>query len=300
MTEVAVQQVEIPGLSSFGRGKVRDIFDLGDDRLLAVTTDRISVNNVIFPTLIPGRGKVLNRLSAWWFRRTEALVPNHFITDDFEEFPESLTPYHEMLEGRSMIVHKTKPVEAEFIIRGYLDGSAWRSYEFNKSVLGHELLAGLRPHSTFGMPLFTPNMKEHHGHDRALDLEDFARLVGRENAEKGRGYTSALYVYAHNFLHDRGLIVADAKFEFGRDSSGELILIDELLTPDSARFFLRDGYSPASQNPVSLDKQYFRDWCESVDWNFQAPAPDVPDEIVEELLGRYLRTEKLIMEAAQK
>ncbi len=283
---------DIPGLTVH-RGKVRDVYEL-DGKLLIVATDRLSAFDVVFPDPIPEKGAVLTRLSEWWFRRTAPLVPNHFITADFEEFPEKLKPHRAQLEARSMLVRRARPLPGEFIVRGYLDGSAWTAYEFGKHICGIPLLAGLQRRSSFGTPLFTPTTKAQEGHDLPIDFAEFSHQVGRAEAAKGREYARALYIYAHNYLHDRGLVLSDTKFEFGMDEEGQLILIDEALTPDSSRFWLKESYTPDSGRAISLDKQYVRDHVEKEGWNKKPPAPRLPREVIEQTSERYRKAYEMI------
>ncbi len=283
---------DIPGYPVH-RGKVRDVYDLGDT-LLIVATDRLSAFDVVFPDPIPLKGHVLTMLSRWWFEKTRALVPNHLLSTEVESYPRPLREYREQLEGRSMLVRKTRPLKGEFVVRGYLDGSAYRQYEFNKIVCGIELLAGLRQRTSFGAPLFTPTTKADEGHDVPVDFGDLARIVGREWATRGRDHTIALYTYAHNFVYTRGLILSDTKFEFGIDEHNELILIDEALTPDSSRYWLKETYSPDARTPVSLDKQYVRDYVESIGWMKEPPAPSLPPEVIRQTTERYLKAYEMI------
>lgn len=276
------------------RGKVRDVYDLGET-LLVVATDRLSAFDVVFPDPIPLKGRILTQLSRWWFQRTHGLVPNHFITADFEQFPAALKPYRDQLEGRSMLVKKARPLKGEFVVRGYLDGSAYKSYEYNKLVSGIELLAGLRRRSSFGAPLFTPTTKAEKGHDEPLDYNDFCEVVGEKEANRGRDYTIALFTYAHNYLFNHGLILSDTKFEFGIDpSTEEVILIDEVLTPDSSRYWLKETYTPESERAVSLDKQYVRDFVESIGWEKEPPAPTLPPFVIRQTTERYLKAYEMI------
>ena len=281
------------------RGKVRDVYDLGD-KLLIVATDRLSAFDVVFGDPIPQKGYVLTQLSKWWFNKTKGLVPNHLITPEFSEFPSELQQYRDQLEGRSMLVKKTNPLKGEFVVRGYLDGSAWKSYEENKQVCGIELLAGLRRRSCFGAPIFTPTSKAEEGHDMPLEFESLAHAVGKEAAKKGRDYSLALYTYAHNLVYTRGLILSDTKFEFGTDSAGELILIDEALTPDSSRYWLKDSYTPESNSPVSLDKQFVRDYVEQIGWLKEPPAPPLPRHVVDQTTERYLKAYEMVTGAPLK
>lgn len=287
-----VYETSIPGLPVH-RGKVRDVYDLGD-MLLVVATDRLSAFDVVFGDPIPQKGYVLTQLSKWWFAKTKGLVPNHFLTADFDQYPDTLKPYRDQLEGRSMLVRKAQPLKGEFVVRGYLDGSAYTQYEFNKVVCGIELLAGMRRRASFGHPLFTPTTKAVEGHDMPLDFGDFAHIVGRREAEIGRDHTIALYTYAHNYLYMHGLVLSDTKFEFGKLPDGEIILIDEVLTPDSSRFWLQETYVPESRKAVSLDKQFVRDYVEQIGWNKQAPAPPLPAHVIEQTTERYLKAYQMI------
>ncbi|CAN5325566.1 phosphoribosylaminoimidazolesuccinocarboxamide synthase [soil metagenome] len=292
MTAGELYQSDIPDFPVH-RGKVRDVYDLGD-KILIVATDRLSAFDVVFPDPIPEKGRILTRLSEWWFNRTKGLIPNHFLTAKFDEFPAALKPHRAQLEGRSMIVKKATPLKAEFVVRGYLDGSAFKSYEFNKHVSGIELLAGLRRRSSFGAPLFTPSSKADEGHDLPLDFDSLCHTIGRENAEKGRDYTIQLFTYAHNYVYTRGLILSDTKFEFGIDASGDMILIDEVLTPDSSRFWLKETYSPDSDAAVSLDKQFLRDYVEEIGWAKEPPAPRLPKDVIAQTTQRYRKAFEMI------
>lgn len=285
-------QSDIPGLPAV-RGKVRDVYDLGE-QLLIVATDRLSAFDVVFPDPIPDKGAVLTRLSEWWFRRTRSLAPSHFVTADFDAFPERLQPYRDQLAGRSMLVQRCRPLRGEFVVRGYLDGSAYKAYEFNKHVSGIDLLAGLRQRSSFGAPIFTPTTKAEEGHDMPVDFSGLVNLVGEHEAATGREYSLALYTYAHNYLYGRGLILSDTKFEFGQTNDGRIILIDEALTPDSSRFWLKETYTPDSEKPISLDKQYVRDHVEKSGWNKQPPAPRLPAGVIAQTSERYRKAFEMI------
>jgi phosphoribosylaminoimidazole-succinocarboxamide synthase len=289
--EKPLYRSEIPGLPVH-RGKVRDVYDLGS-QLLIVATDRLSAFDVVFPNPIPGKGRILTALSTWWFHRTQALVPNHFITSNFEEFPSLLLPYRDQLEGRSMIVKKATPLKGEFVVRGYLDGSSYNSYMESKQVCGIEMLAGLRRRSSFGIPVFTPTTAEE-GHDLPIDFESLVEIVGREHAKKGRNYTIQLFTYAHNYVYTHGLILSDTKFEFGIDEHGDLILIDEVLTPDSSRYWLKETYTPESNKAISLDKQFVRDYVEQIGWGKEPPAPKLPQEVIEQTVARYRQAFEMV------
>lgn len=268
------------------RGKVRDVYDLGETMLI-VATDRLSAFDVVFPDIIPGKGKILTALSLWWFGRAEHLAAHHLLSADPADYPAALRPWRHELEGRSMLVRKARPLRAEFIVRGYLDGSAWQAYQQEGRVCGIELLAGLRRRSCFGAPLFTPTTKAEKGHDEPIDFEGLAGIVGRANAEACRERSLALYTFAHNLVRGRGLVLSDTKFEFGIDGEGRLLLIDEVLTPDSSRYWIAESYTPESPAAKSLDKQYVRDHVEGIGWDKMPPAPALPPEVVAQTLERY-------------
>lgn len=292
MSRPAVYETKLPGLPMM-RGKVRDVYDLGD-RLLLVATDRLSAFDVVFPDPIPMKGIVLTQISLWWFAQTEGIVSNHLITANVDEYPAELGQHADVLRGRSMLVRKTKPLRGEFIVRGYLDGSAARQYEKDGTVCGIELLAGLKRRNGFGLPIFTPSTKAEEGHDINVSFDALASEVGRDQAEKGRAFALALYTYAHNRLLGRGLVLSDTKFEFGETESGEIILIDEALTPDSSRFWLRETYTSESEKPISLDKQYVRDYVEQIGWEKKPPAPKLPADVIEQTTQRYLKAYEMV------
>jgi phosphoribosylaminoimidazole-succinocarboxamide synthase len=271
-------------LPIFKKGKVRDLYDL-EERLLIVSTDRISAFDVVLPTPIPFKGLVLNKLSEFWFRFTEDLFPNHLLSADPEEFPQELRGFRE-LAGRSMLVKKTKPLPVEWVVRGYLYGSAWEEYRRKGSVCGTPLPPGLRMAEKLPEPLLTPTTKEAAGHDRPLTTEQTAELVGRERMKEIMEGCMQIYERACWFAEHRGIIIADTKMEFGL-LNGEVLLIDELLTPDSSRFWPADSYEPGKPQP-SFDKQYVRDYLESTGWNKQPPAPELPPEVVKKTTEKYL------------
>lgn len=277
-------EIDLPGHTLFGQGKVRNTYDLGD-KLLLVATDRISAFDVVLPNGIPAKGAVLNQLSAYWFRRTASIVANHFLTDEVEEYPESLHPYADLLAGRSMLVVKAERLNVECIVRGYLAGSAWAEYKRTGTVCGHRLPPGLSQSEQLPEPIFTPSTKAEVGHDENISVEQFAALVGRSLAEEVMAASIAVYRQAEREARQRGIIIADTKLEFGL-VDGKLILIDELLTPDSSRFWPADEYAPGG-SPPSFDKQYVRDWLESCGWNKEPPAPHLPDEVVERTSAKY-------------
>lgn len=285
MTEPVVLRTEFPDLALYARGKVRDIYDFGD-RLLLVATDRISAFDVVLPTAIPGKGKILTALSAFWFRLTEDLVPNHLITTEVDAYPQACQPYREELQGRSMLVWKTKPLPVECIVRGYLSGSGWSEYQTTGSVSGIRLAAGLLESCRLAPPLFTPSTKAEQGeHDVTITFDQAASLLGGRLAEQVRELSLKIYERARAYALERGIIIADTKFEFGL-LNGKFFLIDELLTPDSSRFWPADTYRPGRSQP-SFDKQFVRDYLKSLPWAMKEPGPKLPPDIVEQTRSRY-------------
>jgi phosphoribosylaminoimidazole-succinocarboxamide synthase len=278
-----VTSVELPNVKKVRTGKVREMFELGTD-LLFVATDRISAFDCILPDPIPGKGAVLTRLSAFWFNKFHQ-IPNHFITADFNRFPESLQPYQELLRDRSMIVRKADPLPVECVVRGYLAGSGWREYQQKGSVCGIKLPAGLEQGSQLPTPIFSPATKATAGHDQNISWEECCDILGKKRAVIVRDLSLALYSDGSVHAARGGIIVADTKFEFGiRDDT--LLLIDECLTPDSSRFWRADFYEPGS-NPVSYDKQFVRDYLETLDWAKTPPAPNLPAEIIAKTSQKY-------------
>jgi phosphoribosylaminoimidazole-succinocarboxamide synthase len=282
-----VMQTNFEGVKPPRRGKVRDIYDLGD-KLLIVASDRISAFDVVLPEGIPGKGKVLNLISRYWFDRTKDIVPNHLISTDVDDYPEEFRKYRNVLEGRSMLVKKTRPLPVECIVRGYITGSGWKEYQKSKSVCGIPLPAGLVESSKLETPIFTPSTKAEEGaHDENITFERASELVGRVLAERVRDVSIALYSRARDIAEKKGIIIADTKFEFGIDEeTGELVLIDEALTPDSSRFWPRDEYKPGGSQK-SFDKQFVRDYLESLDWDKNPPAPSLPPDVVEKSSEKY-------------
>ena len=281
----ALLECDIPGVPK-KEGKVRDVFDLGD-ALLMVVTDRISAFDVILPSGVPGKGKVLNQLSLFWLEFFG--VKNHLVTADVAEYPEVLRPYAEDLRGRSMLVKKVDMLPVECIARGYLTGSGWKEYQKSGTVNGEKLRAGYENASKLDEVLFTPTTKAAVGdHDEAIDYAATAKLVGEETAAKLRDATISLYSKAADYAAERGIIIADTKFEFGKAADGSLILADEVLTPDSSRFWPKASYKVGS-NPPSLDKQYVRDWLDSIHFNHQPPGPELPDDVVAKTREIYIK-----------
>lgn len=288
----AIAQTNFDGLTLFRRGKVRDVYDLGE-ALLIVATDRLSAFDVVLPDPIPMKGTVLTQISKFWFDRTGHIVRNHLISTNVDEYPAECAPYAEDLRGRSMLVRKTQPLAIECVVRGYLTGSGLKEYRKTQSVCGIALPEGLVDGSMLPEPLFTPSTKAEVGHDENIDFEAAAGIVGRDLAQKASDLSIALYSFARDYAKERGIIIADTKFEFGVDADGELILIDEALTPDSSRFWPMDGYAPGQSQP-SFDKQYVRDYLEAVQWDKTPPAPALPAEAIAKTTEKYLEAYRLV------
>jgi phosphoribosylaminoimidazole-succinocarboxamide synthase len=280
--------IELPGIKKLRSGKVREVFDLGDT-LLFVATDRISAFDVILPDPIPHKGAVLNQISAFWFNHFDN-IQNHLVTADFEEFSKELQPFREQLAGRSMIVRKTKPLAVECVVRGYLAGSGWKEYQESQSVCGIKLPSGLKLASQLPEPIFTPATKAEQGHDENIDMKRCAQILGDEIANRVKELSLKIYSDGREQAAKKGIIVADTKFEFGT-IDGELLLIDECLTPDSSRFWPKDEYG-VGQSPPSFDKQFVRDYLETLDWDKTPPAPRLPKEVIEKTSAKYLEAFK--------
>ena len=293
---VAVETTSLPGLPPPRRGKVRDVYDLGD-ALLIVATDRISAFDVVLSPGIPGKGIVLTQLSNHWFRRFEGVVRNHLRTARVADFPEGLRRHEALLAGRTVLVEKCQVVPFECVARGYLAGSGWKDYRRSGAVCGQTLPHGLHEADRLPEPIFTPATKAETGHDENVTLDAMADAVGRDLALRLRDLTLTLYSRAAEEAAARGILLADTKFEFGLDRGGEIVWIDEALTPDSSRFWPADSWKPGG-SPPSFDKQYVRDWLESTGWSKTPPAPVLPPDVVEGTLGRYLEAyERLTGEA---
>jgi len=283
--QIATQSsIELPGIQKLRSGKVREVFDLGET-LLFVATDRISAFDVILPDPIPYKGAVLNQISGFWFNRFDD-IKNHFVTADVEQFPKELQPFREQVAGRSMIVKKTKPLPVECVVRGYLAGSGWKEYEQSQSVCGIELPAGLKQASQLPEPIFTPATKAAEGHDENIDMKRCGQILGEELADRVKVLSLEIYSRGRDYAAQRGIIVADTKFEFGT-VDGDLLLIDECLTPDSSRFWPKDQYA-VGQSPPSFDKQFVRDYLETLDWDKTPPAPRLPKDVIEKTSAKYL------------
>jgi phosphoribosylaminoimidazole-succinocarboxamide synthase len=275
---------DLPGIPKLRSGKVREVFDLGDS-LLFVATDRISAFDCILPNAIPRKGEVLTQISAFWFEKLD-FIENHFLTTHFRQFPEKLKPYEEILSGRSMIVKKALPLPVECVARGYLAGSGWKEYQQSGTVCGQPLPPGLRQGDRLPETLFTPATKAETGHDENITWRQCRAILGDEVALQVRKATIELYEHGRAYAAERGIIVADTKFEFGM-YDGEVVLIDEVLTPDSSRFWPESEYAPGG-SPPSFDKQFVRDYLESLDWDKQPPAPALPPDIIEKTSAKYV------------
>ncbi|MBW1927029.1 MAG: phosphoribosylaminoimidazolesuccinocarboxamide synthase [Deltaproteobacteria bacterium] len=278
-------KTDFPGIYLLHRGKVRDIYKVGG-YLLIVATDRLSAFDVVLPTPIPGKGRILTRMSLFWFEKLRDLVPNHLVQADVAQFPEELKPFSRSLDGRSMLVKEAKPLPVECIVRGYIAGSGWKDYLRTGSLCGIKLPEGMLESQQLPRPMFTPSTKADVGsHDENISLEQVCGLLGKAVAEKARDISIRLYEIAADYARERGVIIADTKFEFGI-SDGELLLIDEVLTPDSSRFWPAEDYSPGRSQP-SFDKQFVRDYLESISWDKKPPGPELPADIIEKTRRRY-------------
>ncbi|MDD3866004.1 MAG: phosphoribosylaminoimidazolesuccinocarboxamide synthase [Eubacteriales bacterium] len=286
-----IGQTDFIHLPVYARGKVRDIYDCGDS-LLIVVTDRISAFDVVFDQLIPDKGRVLNSIAAFWFEQTRSIIPNHVISTDPADYPLGLSQYGRQLAGRSMLVRKARMLPAECIVRGYLEGSALRAYRQTGAISGIRLPDGLKQADRLPQPLFTPSTKAETGHDINIDFTELINLLGQEMAVQVRDKSLELYQFATDYALRHGIILADTKFEFGLIDD-ELVIADEIFTPDSSRFWELAGYQPGRpQN--SFDKQYLRDWLETLDWDKTPPAPALPDTVIEGTAARYRDAYRLL------
>jgi phosphoribosylaminoimidazole-succinocarboxamide synthase len=291
-----VLQTECPELELLHRGKVRDMYAIPEhpDQLLMVATDRISAYDVVMAEPVEGKGSVLTSISLFWFDYLGDIVPNHLISARVEEFPQICHQYRDQLEGRSMLVRRTEVLPVECIVRGYLSGSFWKAYQKNTNVCGFELPRGLRESDQLPEPIFTPSTKAEQGlHDENISIARMEEIVGKELAAKMASVSLALYEKAAQYARTKGIIIADTKFELGM-AGDELILVDEVLTPDSSRFWPLESYEPGKGQP-SFDKQFLRDYLTSLDWNKQPPPPPLPDEIIEKTKARYLEAQRLLL-----
>jgi len=286
-----ILETDISGVKPFSVGKVRDIYNL-DDRLLIIATDRLSAFDIVLPTGIPYKGKVLNALSVFWFSLTKHIIDNHLITADVNEFPEKLQPYKEILDGRSMIVKKAKRINLECVVRAYLSGSAWKAYKEKGEICGIKLPSGLKESDKLPEPIFTPTSKADSGHDMELTYLEAEKLVSKNIFEEVKEKSLQILITAGKEAESKGIIIADTKFEFGI-YDGKVILIDEVLTPDSSRFWPMDDYKPG-RSQKSFDKQYVRDYLEEIKWDKNPPAPELPDKVVKKTTEKYLEAYKKI------
>lgn len=290
---MSVIKTDIPELKLLSRGKVRDMYELDEKSVLIVTTDRMSAFDVILEDPIPNKGVILNQLTLFWMKRFESLVPNHIIESDVNNYPEFLQKYKEQLEGRSVIAKKAKPLAVECVVRGYLAGSGYKDYLRTGMVCGHKLPEGLKNSSRFAEPLFTPSTKAEIGdHDENISIEQAAKIIGAELCAKVKKLSLEIYSKGRDYAASRGIIIADTKFEFGM-VDGVLTLIDEVLTPDSSRFWPADLYEEG-KNQASFDKQYLRDWLEMQDWDKTPPAPRLPEDVAETTTQKYQKIAEIL------
>lgn len=296
MSIVAITQTVLPELKLLHRGKVRDMYEIPghEDKLLMIATDRISAYDVVMKEPVPGKGRVLTQISLFWFQLLGDIVPNHLIAADVSEYPAICHQYREQLEGRSMLVRRTKVMPIECIVRGYISGSFWSAYKKDTTVCGFALPADMQESDKFPQALFTPSTKAEQGlHDENISVAQMEEIVGKEIANKMADISLKLYAKAAEYAVSRGIIIADTKFELGM-VDGELLLIDEVLTPDSSRFWPVDTYKPGTGQP-SFDKQFLRDYLSSLDWNKQPPPPALPEEIVEKTAARYREAQQRLV-----
>ncbi len=287
-----ISETNINDLSLVHRGKVRDVYELDENRLLLVATDRISAFDCIMPTQIPNKGEILTAISVFWFEFLSNITAHHLITTKFDEMPE-IVRRHEELRGRSTLVKKTEVFLVECVVRGYLEGSGWKDYQATGEICGHKLPQNLRQCERLPEPIFTPATKAKEGHDENISEAQFAEIIGAETAQKLKDLSLEIYKTASEYALTRGIIIADTKFEFGLDKTGEILLIDEVLTPDSSRFWSAETYE-AGHAQASFDKQFLREYLETLDWNKQPPAPELPENIVNSTRERYLEAYKIL------
>jgi phosphoribosylaminoimidazole-succinocarboxamide synthase len=286
LLDTVLLQTDFPDLQLHASGKVRDVYQLDDDRLLFVATDRISAFDYVLATGIPHKGRVLSQISLFWFDFLSDIVPSHVITADVDRYPQAVRKYADQLQGRSMLVQRAEMFPVECVVRGFISGSAWKEYKATGKVCGIQLPGGLRESDAFPEPIFTPATKAVTGHDQNIPFEQMGKIVGSETAEQLRDITLNVYRKAAAYARQRGIIIADTKFEFGRTAQG-ITLADEVLTPDSSRFWPADQYRPG-QPQASYDKQYVRDYLEKIRWNKQPPAPALPVEVARGTSEKYL------------
>ncbi len=287
----AIRETNLPDLTLLSRGKVRDIYDLGD-RLLLVASDRISAFDVVLPQPVTDKGKVLHQITLFWFDRVKGIVPNHIVAGRVDEFPAELQKYRDQLAGRTALVKKATMFPIECVARGYLSGSGWKEYKAGGTVCGIKLPAGLRESDKLPEPIFTPATKAETGHDENISFERAASIVGLESATALRDLTLRLYSECADYARGKGIIIADTKFEFGV-IDGKVAICDEMLTPDSSRFWPADQYAPGGAQP-SFDKQFVRDWLETLNWNKTPPAPDLPAHVIDGTRQRYVEALEIL------
>jgi phosphoribosylaminoimidazole-succinocarboxamide synthase len=282
-------ETNLPGVERYARGKVRDVYSAGE-YLVIVATDRLSAFDYVLPTPIPYKGRVLTAMTLFWLEQLRDVVPNHLVSADVSDYPPQFHPYRDQLEGRSMLVHRARMVEVECVARGYVSGSGWKDYKREGRICGIELPAGLQESGRLPAPIFTPATKAQSGHDENISFEAVARHIGQPLAAELRDWTLAIYRHAAQYAETRGIIIADTKFEFGFVGDGShaerLVLADEVLTPDSSRFWPQAGYAPGGPQP-SFDKQYVRDYLESIHWDKRPPAPALPPDVIERTSQKY-------------
>ncbi|MCK5783025.1 MAG: phosphoribosylaminoimidazolesuccinocarboxamide synthase [Desulfobacterales bacterium] len=303
MSSKAILETDFPELQLIKRGKVRDIYDL-DDKILLIATDRISAYDVIMPNPVPGKGEILTQISLFWFKIMEEIVPNHLISSNVDDYPDSCKPYADALNRRSMLVKKATPLPIECVVRGYISGSGWKSYQKSGEICGIKLPAGLKESDQLAEPIFTPSTKEELGaHDINIDFDKAVNMVGNELAEQVRDLSISIYKKGAELAAEKGIIIADTKFEFGiiKDQTSQkdqLILIDEVLTPDSSRFWPKQTYQPGGpQN--SFDKQYLRDYLTSIKWDKNPPAPSLPEEVIQNTYQKYMEALTFLTRTSQ-
>ena len=293
MSAATLLQTSLPDLQLLRRGKVRDVYAVDEESLLIVATDRISAFDCVLPTPIERKGEVLTALSRFWFEKLGHVVANHFLSTNIDEMPEAVRRHSPMLSGRSMLVRRAEVFPVECVVRGYLVGSGWKDYLRTGEVCGHRLASGLRESEELPEPLFTPSTKAEEGHDENISEDQVRDILGEKITAQLRDTSTQLYSEAREYARSRGIIIADTKFEFGLDSNGKIILVDEVLTPDSSRFWPASSYEPGRSQP-SFDKQFVRDYLETLDWDKKPPAPTIPANIASATTARYLEAYRLL------
>jgi phosphoribosylaminoimidazole-succinocarboxamide synthase len=293
MSAATLLQTSLSDLKLVRRGKVRDVYAVDDESLLIVATDRISAFDCILPTPIQRKGEVLTALSEFWFEKLKHVVSNHLLASRIEDMPPAVQRYAETLAGRAMLVRRAEVFPVECVVRGYLVGSGWKDYLRTGEVCGHKLPAGLQESAKLPEPLFTPSTKAEQGHDENITEDQVRDLIGAERTAQLRETSLRLYAEAHEYAQQRQILIADTKFEFGVDKNGELLLVDEVLTPDSSRFWPADAYEPGRSQP-SFDKQFVRDYLETLDWDKKPPAPEIPADVAAATTARYLEAYRLL------